>query len=178
MKQGALKQLSKIAAFHTLGHTMTVVSLGAGAVSFTHIVKAAEPFFSTIMSAIFLGSVFPWQVYATLLPIVAGVSIASMKELSFSWVSFLNAMGSNTAFSLRAIFSKKEMQTPPGENFSPANLYAVLTIISFVGLLPVALLSEGSRVAGAMSGAIKYFGSEKTFWTQVLTSGISYYLYK
>ena len=26
---------------------MTVVSLGAGAVSFTHIVKAAEPFFST-----------------------------------------------------------------------------------------------------------------------------------
>jgi Triose-phosphate Transporter family len=41
------------------------------------------------------------QVYVTLLPIVAGVAIASMTELTFSWVSFLNAMGSNTAFSLR-----------------------------------------------------------------------------
>lgn len=47
---------------HTTGHIMTVVSLGAGAVSFTHIVKAAEPFFSTVMSAVFLKSVFRWQV--------------------------------------------------------------------------------------------------------------------
>ncbi|GMH61776.1 hypothetical protein TrRE_jg758, partial [Triparma retinervis] len=39
-----IKTLAPIAFFHTIGHTMTVVSLGAGAVSFTHIVKAAEPF--------------------------------------------------------------------------------------------------------------------------------------
>jgi Triose-phosphate Transporter family len=39
-----------------------VISLGAGAVSFTHIVKAAEPLFSTLMSALILKSTFPWQV--------------------------------------------------------------------------------------------------------------------
>jgi Triose-phosphate Transporter family len=42
-----------------------VISLGAGAVSFTHIVKAAEPIFSTIMSALVLKSTFPWQVRPT-----------------------------------------------------------------------------------------------------------------
>ena len=47
MTTSEIKTLAPIAFFHTIGHTMTVVSLGAGAVSFTHIVKAAEPFFST-----------------------------------------------------------------------------------------------------------------------------------
>jgi len=63
---------------------MTVVSLGAGAVSFTHIVKAAEPFFSTAVQAV-MGNVAPLSVNVCLLPVVGGVAIASMKELSFSW---------------------------------------------------------------------------------------------
>lgn len=38
-----LKNLIPVAVLHTLTHLGAVVSLGAGAVSFTHIVKAAEP---------------------------------------------------------------------------------------------------------------------------------------
>merc|ERR1711998_631134 len=134
--------LIPVAACHAIGHLCTVVSLGAGAVSFTHIVKAAEPFFSVVMSAIFLQSFFPLPVYATLLPVVAGVSIASLSELTFSWTSFLSAMGSNTAFSLCAILSKMQMGKPLGKNMNAANLYAVLTVLAFLGLLPFALLVE------------------------------------
>lgn len=171
------KAIAPIALMHTTGHIMTVVSLGAGAVSFTHIVKAAEPFFSTIMSAIFLKSVFRWQVYATLLPIVAGVSLASMTELSFSWLSFLPAMGSNTAFSLRAIFSKKAMTTPRGENMNAPNLYSVITIMSFIGALPLAALVEGPKVMGVLEKGIESMGGPKKFWFQFMTAGLSYYLY-
>lgn len=173
-----IKNLTGIATCHTLGHVMTVISLGAGAVSFTHIVKAAEPLFSTLMSALILKSTFPWQVYATLVPIIVGVSMASFSELTFSWISFLNAMGSNTAFSLRAIFSKMAMNKPQGENMTPPNLYAVLTIISFLGLLPITLLVEGKQIASGFRAGIKaYGGDEQKFWLHFATCGLSYYLY-
>ncbi|CAM9284859.1 unnamed protein product, partial [Phaeothamnion confervicola] len=82
-------------------HLFAVLSLGAGAVSFTHIVKAAEPLFTALFSAAFLKQYFHPLVYATLLPVVAGVSLASMKELSFSWLALGTAMGSNVASAMR-----------------------------------------------------------------------------
>jgi solute carrier family 35 protein E1 len=177
LSQDDVKTLAPIAALHTTGHLCTVISLGAGSVSFTHIVKAAEPFFSTVMSAIFLKSVFPIPVYLTLLPIVAGVAMASMKELSFTWVSFLNAMGSNTAFSLRAIFSKKSMTKPPGENMNAANLYAVLTVLSFLMLTPAALLVEFSKIGPVWTKAIDAGLTANKLLRQVFLSGLFYYLY-
>lgn len=233
-----VKGLVPVASMHAIGHLMTVISLGAGAVSFTHIIKAAEPFFSTVMSGIFLKSFFPIPVYLTLLPVVGGVGIASLTELSFSWLAFGTAMGSNTAFSMRAIFSKMAMEkpkvrarapdaaaaagwrapcgaaprrapargapgalTPPrcaaadawpfvsrcarartrahqGENMGAANLYAVLTIMSFIGLLPVALIAEPPSVLKAgWDASIAAGNSAKYLINTGLLSGLSYYLY-
>jgi len=44
-----LKGIAKIGAMHGLGNVVSVISLGAGAVSFTHIVKAAEPVFAAFL---------------------------------------------------------------------------------------------------------------------------------
>lgn len=49
-----------------------VLSLSAGSVSFTHIIKSAEPIFSTLIQAV-LGITSPLMVNLCLLPIVAGV---------------------------------------------------------------------------------------------------------
>ena len=46
---------SILGALHMLAHITAVLSLGAGAVSFTHIVKAAEPVFTAGFSALILG---------------------------------------------------------------------------------------------------------------------------
>lgn len=73
------KRLIEVALFHGGGQLATVLSLGAGAVSFTHVVKAMEPFFSALVAAAFFRQVFRWQVYASLLPVVAGVSLACAK---------------------------------------------------------------------------------------------------
>uniref|UniRef100_A0A7S1XYR7 Sugar phosphate transporter domain-containing protein n=1 Tax=Phaeomonas parva TaxID=124430 RepID=A0A7S1XYR7_9STRA len=172
-----VKTLMPIATCHTTGHLCTVISLSAGSVSFTHIVKAAEPFFSTVMSAVFLKSFFKLPVYLTLIPIVVGVAMASLKELSFTWVSFLNAMASNTAFSMRAIFSKKQMNAPMGENMSAPNLYAVLTIMSFLGLAPLAGVIEGRKIGPAWDSALSAGLESSELTKKILMSGLSYYLY-
>lgn len=72
-------RLTPVAFFHGGGQLATVLSLGAGAVSFTHVVKAMEPFFSALVAAVWFRQVFRWQVYASLIPVVAGVSIACAK---------------------------------------------------------------------------------------------------
>jgi hypothetical protein len=55
-----LMQYAKIlplALIHMLGNVFTNVSLGKVAVSFTHTIKAMEPFFSVLLSVLFLGEV-------------------------------------------------------------------------------------------------------------------------
>lgn len=162
---------------HTVAHVTAVLSLGAGAVSFTHIVKAAEPVFTAGFSAALLGQTFAAPVYLSLVPIIAGVSLASLKELSFSWVAFGNAMGSNTASALRGILGKKQMGKPVGENMTPANLYAVLTVLAFCFLSPVALLVEGRKAKPAWDAAIAAGATAKGLSSTIMLSGLFYYLY-
>jgi len=44
---------------------------------------------------------------------MAGVSMASMTELSFNWKGFISAMTANVAFTYRNIYSKKAMVCGP-----------------------------------------------------------------
>ena len=128
IKPEGWKTLAPIGAAHAIGHAGSVIALGAGAVSFAQTVKAAEPVFTCVMSYLVLGTVFKWQVYASLFPIIAGVSIASLKELSFSYKSLYCALISNVAFASRAVLSKLTMDTPVGKNMDAANLYGILTM--------------------------------------------------
>merc|ERR1719231_1753997 len=141
------KVLLPIGAAHALGHAGAVIALGAGAVSFAQTVKAAEPVFTCVLSYFFLGTVFKPQVYATLIPIIFGVSLASLKELSFTWKALWGAVTSNVAFASRAVLSKATMDKPVGENMGAANLYGILTIIAFILSLPFALYYEGAMFA-------------------------------
>lgn len=54
-------------------------------------------------------------------------------------------MGSNLAASTRAILSKRSMGMDMGKNMSPANLYAVLTIMASAMLLPLSAIVEGPK---------------------------------
>lgn len=57
-------------------------------------------------------------------------------------------MGSNLAASSRAILSKRRMGMDMGRNMTPANMYAVLTIMATIMLIPLAALVEGPKVPG------------------------------
>lgn len=72
-------------------------------------VQSMEPFFSVVLSSLFLGDTPSPMVLATLVPIVGGVVAASASEATFNWGGFLAAMGSNITFQSRNVFSKKFM---------------------------------------------------------------------
>lgn len=46
-----------LALGHTAGNLLTNISLGKVAVSFTHTIKAMEPFFTVLLSIMFFGEV-------------------------------------------------------------------------------------------------------------------------
>jgi len=174
-----VKTLFPVSLFHLGTHVGAVVSLSAGAVSFTHIVKASEPVVSAAMSAVFLGAVSSPITYATLLPIVLGVCVASVKELSFTWLGFIAAMLSNLSSASRAIFSKKTMKgSDVGENMTPANLYAVITILSFLAMLPASLCIESpAAIAAAVTGAMAKGHTAAYLASCSILSGFFFYLY-
>mmetsp|Transcript_15307 Transcript_15307/g.22434 ORF Transcript_15307/g.22434 Transcript_15307/m.22434 type:complete len:419 (-) Transcript_15307:157-1413(-) len=143
----------KVGVYHGSGQLFSMVSLGAGPVSFTHIVKALEPFFSAIISGIFFGKWMKPQVYLSLIPVVGGVGYACLKERSFSWLAFWMAMSSNLAFALRAVVSKTGMVNYIGENMNSVNLFAVVTTVSFFLCIPAAILSEKTKLLGLWAAA-------------------------
>merc|ERR1719223_2355858 len=145
LNPGWWKTLMPIGAAHALGHAGAVIALGAGAVSFAQTVKAAEPVFTCVLSYFVLGTVFKWPVYASLIPIIGGVWLASLKELSFTYKALYGAVTSNVAFASRAVLSKATMDKPVGENMGPANLYGMLTIIAFILSFLFALYYEGAQ---------------------------------
>jgi solute carrier family 35, member E1 len=53
-------KLLPLALIHMLGNVFTNMSLGKVSVSFTHTIKAMEPFFSVLLSILFLGEVIGW----------------------------------------------------------------------------------------------------------------------
>lgn len=60
---------------------------------------------------------------------MAGVGLASLKELSFTWLSFTAGTISAVTSATKAILSKKVLDGKPmGENLTPANMFAVLTV--------------------------------------------------
>ncbi|GLT79493.1 hypothetical protein SLA2020_509790 [Shorea laevis] len=143
-----LAAIIPLAVVHTLGNLFTNMSLGKVAVSFTHTIKAMEPFFSVILSAMFLGEMPTLWVVASLLPIVGGVGLASMTEASFNWAGFWSAMASNLTNQSRNVLSKKVM-VKKEESMDNITLFSIITIMSFILSAPVALFMEGIKFTPA-----------------------------
>jgi len=121
-----------VGLYHSFGQLATMVSLGAGAVSFTHIVKAMEPFFSAMVSGLYFKKWMKTPVYLTLIPVVGGVGYACLKELNFSWLAFGAAMSSNLFFALRAVMSKLALQSGDvGTHLTPPNMFGMVTWAAF-----------------------------------------------
>lgn len=62
----------------------TYLSYGLVPVSLTHTVKASSPIFAVLLSYFWMGRTFPKSVYLSLVPIVVGVSLASISEMEYN----------------------------------------------------------------------------------------------
>ena len=167
------------AFFLACTHVAGVISFGAGAISFTHILKATEPVWSALISAVCFREMLPLPVLATIFPIIGGVGLASLKELSFTQVGFIAGTLSAVTSAAKAIFSKKVLDGKPlGKNLTPQNMFAVLTMLGFFMVAPMALAVEGpAQVKLAWAAARKSGYSALHLWSLLGSSGLLYYLY-
>lgn len=169
------KALIPVAIAHTIGHVAATVSMSKVAVSFTHVIKSAEPAFSIAVSRCLLGQHFPLPVYLSLLPIVGGCALAAATELNFNVIGFMGAMLSNLAFVFRNIFSKKGMEGK-GKSVGGMNYYACLSMLSLAILTPFAFAVEGPRLwATGWHNALHTIGPQFAWW--VVAQSVFYHLY-
>ncbi|MBA0779077.1 hypothetical protein Gotri_003359 [Gossypium trilobum] len=167
-----LKLLIPVAVCHGLGHVTSNVSFAAVAVSFTHTIKALEPFFNAAASQFILGQSIPITLWLSLAPVVIGVSVASLTELSFNWTGFISAMISNISFTYRSIYSKKAMT-----DMDSTNVYAYISIIALFVCIPPALIFEGPQLLKhGFNDAIAKVGMTK-FISDLFWVGMFYHLY-
>lgn len=174
------KALLPVAFFHTVGHVTACVSFSQMAVSFTHVVKSAEPVMSVVLAQWILGEKYPGYVWASLLPIIAGCSLAAMKEVSFVWGGFNNAMLSNIGMVLRNIYSKKYLDEY--KHIDGINMFALLSIMALLYTVPTAIVVEGLRGGtyhwgGMAATAMDALGGAAPFFKLLAASGLFYHLY-
>ncbi|KAL0421787.1 UNVERIFIED_CONTAM: Triose phosphate/phosphate translocator, non-green plastid, chloroplastic [Sesamum latifolium] len=172
---GQLAAILPLALVHTLGNLFTNMSLGKVAVSFTHTIKAMEPFFSVVLSAMFLGEFpTPWVV-SSLLPIVGGVALASMTESSFNWAGFWSAMASNLTNQSRNVLSKKFM-VKKEESLDNITLFSIITIMSLFLMAPVAIFMEGVKFTPSHLQAAGL--NVKQLYTRSLLAALCFHAYQ
>ncbi len=160
---GTLLQVLPLGVLHLLGFLFTNASLGSVAVSFTHTIKALEPFFTAVFSAWLLGSIPSLISMLALVPIVSGVILASFTEASFTWAGLATALGSNFSFQLRNVLSKQYMSTKAyesqegaiasGDALDQMNLFACITICACLLMFPCAYFLDAGRLSQAIGAA-------------------------
>jgi len=156
-------------------HSASVFALGAGAVSFTQIVKAAEPAFAAVLSTFVYGKQISKAKWLSLIPVIGGVCLASVKELDFAWSALIAACVANLFAAFKGNENKKLMETEGIKNRlgTVGNQFAVTTILAFIFSVPVMILKEGSQ----WGEFVEMFKTNTDISRNLLLSGIYFYGY-
>lgn len=184
----------RVAWLHGLGNAASVYAFSSSEnVSFVHTIKASEPLFAAIFS-MYLSkdvSISRSDLYSLFL-IVSGVALSSFTEATFNWWTLLSALASNVFYQLRIVLAKSEMlgnsvsgsvssiQREDEEHrmhHTAATMFRIMTLISFLQLIPVALVVEGWKFAEAWNAAISEDVTSRYLLMNLLLSGIFYYSY-
>lgn len=170
-----IKKLLPLALCFAGAHASSVFSMGAGAVSFTQIVKAAEPAFAALLGVTLYGKTVSKAKWLSLIPVIGGVCLASVKELDFAWSALITAMIANLFAAFRSNENKRIMDTPGLKERigSVGNQFAITMILGAFWLLPVFLLTEASK----WSEFVQIFKTSMPLKSNLITSAIYFYLY-
>ncbi|EDQ87871.1 uncharacterized protein MONBRDRAFT_26899 [Monosiga brevicollis MX1] len=146
LRRDQMRPVVAVALVWTIGFATTNLSFGvakAGSVAFTHAVKATEPVFLVTVATLFFGRSFPLSVWAALLPIVFGISLVAVSDLSFSVTSVAMTCISNVCFVLRSLFVQQIYASGAADSY---NVFYYISWFSAALLFPIAFLSESGTL--------------------------------
>merc|ERR1712008_318477 len=130
-----------------------------------------------------MGEVFHPAVYLSLIPVFAGVALASASEVSFALFGFSTAMLSNFALSARNVLATKfgsvgDMGVDKVERMT--NQLSILTLVATVLLLPPAIALPGGLLdcPTAWHAALDHNISKAELVYRMAASGFHFYMYQ
>ncbi|KAH9648682.1 putative sugar phosphate/phosphate translocator [Citrus sinensis] len=174
-------QLAKIATLSTVFCGSVVggnISLRYLPVSFNQAVGATTPFFTALFAYLMTFKREAWVTYATLVPVVAGVVIASEGEPGFHLYGFIMCISATAARAFKSVL-QGILLSSEGERLNSMNLLLYMSPIAVLVLLPAALIMEPKVleviVLGNAKGAVAVVISILLFRNPVTFIGIAGY---
>lgn len=117
------------------------ISLRFLPVSFNQAVGATTPFFTALFAYLITFKREAWVTYAALVPVVAGVVIASGGEPSFHLYGFIMCISATAARAFKSVL-QGILLSSEGEKLNSMNLMLYMSPIAVLALLPAALIME------------------------------------
>ncbi|ONM42330.1 Phosphoenolpyruvate/phosphate translocator 2 chloroplastic [Zea mays] len=114
-------------------------------------------------------------VLGSLVPIVGGVVLASMTEVSFNWIGFWSAMTSNLMNQSRNVYSKKILADKE-DSLDDINLFSIISVMTFLLSAPLMLCVEGIKFSPPY---LQNAGvNVKELFVRAALAGTSFYFYQ
>ncbi|VDM39223.1 unnamed protein product [Toxocara canis] len=154
-------------------------------VSYAHTVKATMPLFAVVFARLVLNDRQTILVYLSLVPIMAGVLIASLTELSFNMAGLISALMSTSTYALLNVFVKRassfydfyrhvtiEGLVLKDTNVHPITLLALNAQIAALIFFPFWCLRDGFLIWNGVTSEITSNLPDGRFVFYLLVSGL------
>ncbi|XP_054782353.1 probable sugar phosphate/phosphate translocator At3g11320 [Prosopis cineraria] len=148
------------------------ISLKYIPVSFNQAIGATTPFFTAVFAYLVNRKREAWVTYATLVPVVAGVVIATGGEPSFHLFGFLVCVSATAARAFKSVL-QGVLLSSEGEKMNSMNLLMYMAPMATVVLLPAALLMEKDVIWIAMNLARN---DVRIVWLLLFSSSLAYFV--
>merc|ERR1719357_2119216 len=145
------KMLFPLAFAKFLSSVLAHISIWKVPVSYAHTVKASMPIFTVLITRIFMGTRHGCSVYMSLIPIVLGVAVATVSEISFELMGLASALMATAGFAVITIYSKMALKDTGMHHLRLLHKLGMMAAIMF---FPVWLLVDAPKIPSELNSEI------------------------